>query len=128
EVLGRRHLRCLDAHGDAAQLAGDGRLDLHADEVVLLVDLAAPVLVGGAEPALADDGDEHVARLDGVGDDFGEVEAGRDVVDVDEHAVRTKATHQVGVEVAGVPGGVIAPIAQHDPYGGVRVDRRGRVV
>ena len=79
----------VDEHGDQPTAAAQRRLDLRADDVLLLglQHSAPPALVGDRHPSRADHRDDHVGRLHAVLDIPVPIGARPQVAGVEEDAV-----------------------------------------
>jgi hypothetical protein len=106
-----------DQDGDHADVAFQRGVDLHPDDVVGVVEPPTAVLVGGADPVWADDCQQHLAGADRLGDDFGEVDAERDGVDVHEDLVVTESVGEPVVQPTGQAAGFLPPVADEDATG-----------
>ena len=90
------------------------RLDLDAHKIMRVVETTPVVLIDGGNPILSDDGDERVAFADPLGQNFDEIEAGRDIVDVEEDVLSFQPFRQAIVNPPGEAAGILAPIADED--------------
>ena len=90
QVRGLGYAGAFDQGGDDELIAGERFADLGFDEVVRMVELAVAVGVSGGEPVLANDRDQRVAGRDLIGDDFREVRAGHERVQISEYVLASE--------------------------------------
>ena len=114
QILGAGHSRAVDEDGNDADAPSERGLDLDAHEVARVVQATAIVRVGAREPMPADDGDKRVAPADALGKDIDEIEAGRDIVDVEEDALVSEPFSQAIVDSSREAAGVLAPVTDED--------------
>ena len=106
------HQGVLDQDRDDPDAALQGDADLLHDPVGRVVDAPTPLVVGEADPAIADEGQQDVTAADGPAYEVGEVRAGRDGVDVhEEFELLAQPISDPTRDVLGVG----APIAQEHP-------------
>ena len=86
-LVGPRHGRLADQDRDHTLAQLQRLLDLDADEVQWIVEPSVAGAVAGIQPFLAEDGEQDVASLDLVAQDFDEIVAGGDAVDIHEQPV-----------------------------------------
>ena len=89
--------------------------NLHPYVVVLPIQPPASLRVDCVEPGLADDGDEHVARGDGLINAVDEVFARPDGIDVDEDILAAEVLPEPIGQPAGVGGTVVTTIVDENP-------------
>ena len=117
QLVAARHQRAVDQDRDEQDLPLQRGLDLEPDEVVGVVQAPRSVRGGDVEPLLADQGEQDVARPDGVGDGLDEVVTELDGVDVLEDLVRPEPLGEAVVEPARRVRRVLPPVADEDPAG-----------
>jgi hypothetical protein len=91
-------------------------LDLDAQVVVGIVEAAQAFPLDG-QPAVPDDHQDHVAALEGLVDDLGEVLTRADRVEVDEDVVATEVVGQRVVEAPSLARRVLAAVTDEDLQG-----------
>jgi len=114
QVLGTRHRRLLHEHRNDGDVALERACRLESDEIIGVVQAPLAFSVGGAQPALADDGEQHAAGSDLLLDDAAKVAARLDSGDVHEDGIPAEALAQVLKQAAGVALGIIPAIADKD--------------
>ena len=70
--------------------------------------------VGARNPLLADDGYKRVALADAVGKDLDEIEAGRNIVNVEKDAFASEPVRQAIIDPSGEAAGIFPSIAYED--------------
>ncbi len=117
DVVEAGHLGPVHQDGDDPDVASQGGLDLEADEVAGVVEPASSLGVGGVDPPVADEGQQHVTGAHGVGEHLDEVVARFDGVHVLEDLAPPEVAGQAVEEPAGRVGGVLSPVADEDATG-----------
>ena len=77
----------------------------------------APVLVSGIKPVWSDHDQDHVSGGDLLVQIVDEIDPGRDVVDVHEHALAADRLREPVVHAAGARDAVVTPIIDEDATG-----------
>ena len=120
QVGGGRHLCIADKHRDDPLVLRQCRGDFEPDEVVVLQNAWLAVGGAGAHPALADDDQHDIAQANLLADHLDEIDARREVVDVDENLSFRKRLFQAVVEPPGEARRIDASIVDEDSAGQVR--------
>ena len=97
-----------------------GGLDLDANEILGVVEPAAPVLVGDRQPLVAYERQQDVGIADRFADHLDEVVAQLDRVDVLENLLVAEALGEPVEQPAGRVRGVLPPVADEDATLNVR--------
>jgi hypothetical protein len=115
QLFSRWHPCTANQDGDDSDVARQGRLDLQANEVARVVEAPLPVLVADRQPSVTDEGEQHIAGANGVGDHLGEIVTRLNRVDIFEDLVSAELRNKVVVEPSGGEVGFASPVADEDP-------------
>jgi hypothetical protein len=113
QVLRAWHLRALHQHGYHPHVAREGRGNLHAHEVVRVVE-PPPRLVPAREPTPPYQREQNLARTDGSFDDMHEVFARLDLVQIHKNLFVAEVRAEAFTQGAGVAAAIFAPVADED--------------
>lgn len=116
QIAGAWHRRTLQQHRDDARVARQRGRDLDAHEVLLVGQPPAAVGIGGAQPARADQHEQHIAGFDLLPHCLDEVGAGVDRVDVAEDLGGAEVRYQPVEQPAGVARAVFASVADENQH------------
>ena len=104
----------IDQYRDHAHPALKRCLDFKAHIVVGVIESPAAFLIGECRPLTPDQGHQHGARVDGLPDDLGEVQARLNGVQIHEDARVRDTLAKLELQQTGVGGSVLTPVAEED--------------
>jgi len=114
QLLLVRHRRIADQHGDYPLALVQRRGDLDADEIIGIVEPPCAGRVARVDPTLADDGEHDIALGDAFVEHAHEVEARRDIVDVEKELLRLEYVLQPVEQTASSLGIVPPAVVEED--------------
>ena len=115
QLLGTRHPGLIYQDRDHPNIARQRGLDLHAHEVIRVIEATPPIRSGDRQPLITNHCQQHIAGPDRPGDHLNEVIAQLDRVHVLEDPVVAVPVSQPVVQPARRVGGVLPPVADVDP-------------
>jgi hypothetical protein len=115
--LDLRHRRAVDEDGNYAGIALQRGFDLDAHEIMGIVETTLIVPIANRKPVPSDNRDESITIGDSIGQDFHEIEAGLDIVDIEENPFAGQPSGEAVVNPPSKAGGILSPIADKNAAG-----------